>query len=209
MITLRARVLFARSSTLFRQQPNISEQSLDLTPTDRKTAKMASKRKSDVDDSPMKKKTRRYQTFRKEYTEKWSFIKPGRKGDSFAFCDVCANDFSVKSGGRDDCRRHVETEKHKNNTKSQDQTGSNKKITGFFQAKAETSTESTDVIRAEVMMVDLAVELNLPMAALDKVTKAVKIMFKDSEIAKKFQCGRSKGTAITKEIAAQTSLNLA
>lgn len=66
-----------------------------------------------------------------------------------------------------------------------------------------------DIIRAEVMLLDLATELNLPFSALDKLTKAVKIMFPDSELAKQFQCGRSKGTAIVKEIGATTSMKLA
>ena len=60
-----------------------------------------------------------------------------------------------------------------------------------------------DVIRAETMMVDLAVELNLPFSSLDSLSKAVKKMFPDSKIAKDFHCGRSKGTAILRENAAK------
>ena len=59
------------------------------------------------------------------------------------------------------------------------------------------------------MLVDLVKELNLPMTSLDKMTKAFKVMFKDSSIAKQFQCGRSKGTAIIKEIAAKSTISLA
>lgn len=66
-----------------------------------------------------------------------------------------------------------------------------------------------DVIRAETTLVDLAVELNLPMAALDKLSKGVKRMFPDSKIAKEFSCARSKGTAIVREIAAKTTVSLA
>ena len=58
-------------------------------------------------------------------------------------------------------------------------------------------------------MVDLAIELNLPLAAMDKITKGVKAMFHDSKIAKDFQCSRSKSTAIVKEMAATTTLQLA
>jgi hypothetical protein len=59
------------------------------------------------------------------------------------------------------------------------------------------------------MLVDLATELNLPLSALDKFTKAFKLMFKKDDVAKQFQCGRSKATAIIKEIAVKSTLSLA
>jgi hypothetical protein len=67
----------------------------------------------------------------------------------------------------------------------------------------------SDVIRAEVMLVDIITELSLPISTLDTFSKVFKIMFSDSDIAKQFHCGRSKGTAIVKEIAANTTLKLA
>ena len=83
-------------------------------------------------------------------------------------------------------------------------------MTSFFESGASTSATSEKldlaVIRAEIVMLDLAVELNLSMNSLEKLNKAVKVMFPDSEIAKKFQCSRTKGTALVKEMAAQTTL---
>ena len=85
-------------------------------------------------------------------------------------------------------------------------------ISGFFPTAAtsrNTNTTEAQVICAEVMLVDLVTELNLPFTALDTLTKAFKVMFKDSDVARNFQCGRSKGTAIVKEIAAKTSMGIA
>ena len=64
------------------------------------------------------------------------------------------------------------------------------------------------MIAAEVAMVDLVVELNLPLSTLDKINKVVKKVFKDSDMAKNFQCAGSKDTAIVKEISAKASLSL-
>lgn len=154
---------------------------------------------------------RRVQTYRVSYAEEWKFIRPG-KDEFHAFCEVCSCDIGVKHGGRDDVRRHIEeTDKHEKNAKLREQQQANSKITGFFQRGA-TSTASNldmDVIRSETLMVELAVELNLPMAAMDKISKGVKKAFPDSIIAKNFQCARSKSTAIVKEIAAKTTLSLA
>ena len=41
------------------------------------------------------------------------------------------------------------------------------------------------MIAAEVAMVDLAVELNLPLSTLDRINKIFKKVFKDSDIAKR------------------------
>ena len=59
-----------------------------------------------------------------------------------------------------------------------------------------------DVFSAKVKMVDLVIDLNLPMSSLDKLSKGMKKMFHDSKIGKSFQCARSKGTAIAKEMSA-------
>ena len=61
-----------------------------------------------------------------------------------------------------------------------------------------------DVFSAKVQMVDLVIDLNLPMSSLDKlsISKVMKKIFHDSKIGKSFQCARSKGTAIAKEMSA-------
>lgn len=56
---------------------------------------------------------------------------------------------------------HVETNKHKGNQKIRDSEKKNSKITGFLATKPNSKDETIDVIRAETMMVDLVVELNL------------------------------------------------
>ena len=59
-----------------------------------------------------------------------------------------------------------------------------------------------DVFSAKIKMVDLVIDLNLPMSSLDRLSKGMKKMLHDSKIGKSFQSARSKGTAIAKEMSA-------
>jgi len=52
-------------------------------------------------------------------------------------------------------------------------------------------------------MVELISDLNLSMNSATTLTQAFKVMFPDSEIAQRFQCGRTKATAIVKDLAAK------
>ncbi|KAK0050591.1 hypothetical protein Bpfe_019928 [Biomphalaria pfeifferi] len=146
---------------------------------------------------------KRIQKFRKEYTDEFPYILPARHCEYSAFCEICCSQFTVKYAGKYDITRHIASATHTSLAK---QVKVSKSIETFFPTSK--AKKNTDVIKAEVMLVDLVTELNLPLATLDKFTKAFKLMFKD-DIAKDFQCGRSKGTAIVKEIAAKTTLSLA
>ena len=79
------------------------------------------------------------------------------------------------------------------------------KISNMFVPKTVPDTglagERT-VTRAELTILDMVIESNLPLSVMDKFTKVVKIAFPDSEIASKFHCGRSKASCFVKESAA-------
>ena len=160
----------------------------------------SSKRSEDVSDlSPKKKPTKHicYQEYRNEYGKEFDLILLGKKGSSFAFCGICACDVSIWAGDKQDITSHSVTEKRKESEKKAKASKKNLKITGFL---VKDKMDDTDAEVIEMMMVDLVMELNLPLFALDKLSKASKLMFPDS---KKFQFGRSKGTVILKEISAK------
>lgn len=171
---------------------------------------------SDTAKTPPKtthKKQRRIQAFRDEYTRDYPYLFAGKKPNC-AYCKFCDKEFSVGRGGADDCRRHCESVKHTDNEKKEKEKNKCQKISGFFvQAPSSQSTaekkNGDSSIRAEVMLVDLVTELNLPLSSLDTFNKALPKMFPDSKIAQNVQCGRSKGTAILKEISAKTSTAIA
>ena len=87
-------------------------------------------------------KTVRHQKFLTEYTAKWDFIVPSVKGETYARCNSCNSDFSIKSSGAYDIKIHIESAKHKSSAKAR---ASNHAITSFFASEKD----DFSVIRAE------------------------------------------------------------
>ncbi|GBN12322.1 hypothetical protein AVEN_250723-1 [Araneus ventricosus] len=133
------------------------------------------------------KKRKNNQRFRKEYSEKWPYLIPGKEG--YARCSVCNTEFSITHGGKDDCRRHVSGPKHSDLVKAQLQQQS---ISNFYPSKLE----ENGVIKAETLFVRFLIEHNIPLAASDHSGVLFTRMFPDSDIAKKFSCGHTKTHAI-------------
>ena len=158
---------------------------------------------TEIGESPSTSK-KRPQCFRTEYSEEFPFIKKGKVCETNAYCEICNCEFKIKYGGKNDITKHNACKKHVELAKLAQES---KKVDTFFSSTK--SKKSNDVIKAEVMLVDLVTELNLPLASLDNFSKAFKLMFKEDKVAKQFQCGRSKGTAIVKEIAAKSTMSLA
>lgn len=156
---------------------------------------------SSVDNSSTKRRT---QVFIPKYTEEWPCIKASRRDETLAYCEICVSNFSIKHGGRDDVRRHVAGKKHAElalqASKTQD-------LSNFFKKKSSIENNFS-TMKAEMSFIDFALEHNIPLAAMDKLTKVVKKSFPDSEIARTFQCGRSKSTALVKEISADAASGL-
>ena len=154
------------------------------------------------------------QVFLERY-ETWPFMRRGKK-ETFAFCEICACNLYIGSGGRYDINFHVEnTEKHKKNVKLKESRDAKSKITRFFSVPVRVSIQIDQVRQAcprcdagRNMMVDVAVDLKMPLNSLETLDKAVKSMFPDNESAQKFQCSRTEGTAMVKEAAAQAILGL-
>eukprot|EP00745_Piridium_sociabile_P017086 TRINITY_DN2568_c0_g1_i14.p1 TRINITY_DN2568_c0_g1~~TRINITY_DN2568_c0_g1_i14.p1 ORF type:complete len:672 (-),score=163.69 TRINITY_DN2568_c0_g1_i14:435-2351(-) len=135
-----------------------------------------------------------------------------RKGEGFTHCTICRTDFSVEHGGMYDCDRHVKTNSHirfqenlKHSKTKQVQLGA------FFNRRStDQDFDSLEIAttRAEAMMCDIIAESNLPLAVADKLMKALKLMFPDSKIAQNMKCGRSKATAMIREMSCMHSMEL-
>ena len=77
------------------------------------------------------------------------------------------------------------------------------KLPAFFTSTPKTTKsgpEVLDVTRAEVMLTETLVKLNVPLSAADTLEKVVKIAFPDSAIAKNYSCARNK-TEIVNQLA--------
>ena len=141
-------------------------------------------------DSPVAKKKRKLehnQRFRQEYTDLFPFVTQSAR-DGYAFCTVCSSDVSIMHGGKGDIAKHSETPKHRNLLKL---SKTNQKITSAFKVASDTS-----VIKSEVTFTKFLIQNNVPLAVSDNAGKMFRHMFPDSNIAKKYGCGRTKTTAI-------------
>ncbi|KAK3778492.1 hypothetical protein RRG08_005776 [Elysia crispata] len=92
-----------------------------------------SKRKV-TDDAASSATKRRQQSFKKEYTEEFRFIRMG-KIETGAFCEICNSEFSIKSGGKNDIVRHIAGARHAERAKHSNVTAT---IKSFF-AQSPTS----------------------------------------------------------------------
>ena len=61
------------------------------------------------DQSKLKAKRMANQIFRKKYTKLWPCLEESKLSVHLALCSLCQSDISVKHGGRDKCRCHVES----------------------------------------------------------------------------------------------------
>ena len=126
----------------------------------------------------------------------------GTDGDDHAFCTLCRVKFSVRHGGANDVRKHFASTKHTSAVSSKQTTRSLSHF-GFGNSAAAVSARdraeelNLKVQRAEALFVHFIAEHNLPFRTGDHFTKLVKKMFPDSEIARQFQCSRTKTSVIT------------
>ena len=112
-------------------------------------------------------------------------------GNTFARCTLCSIDFGVYHGGRSDIAQHVRSKRHIESDKA---ASTSRSLASVFQPQT-----SEKVIEAEVRWATFVAKHNLAFLSSDHATKLFSSMFPDSEIAKKFACGRTKTTAIVKQ----------
>ena len=128
-------------------------------------------------------KRARSQCFKASYTTQWPYMVEA-DNDEYVFCTVCDDSFSIAHGSGSDICRHVQSAKHRGHEK---RVQSNKSITNFFSTTStkrfKSDGRTVAVTSAEVMLCEIIVEHNLPLATADVLTKAVKLMCPDSHIA--------------------------
>ena len=120
------------------------------------------------------------QKYRTEYTKEWPVLRRSKKSDYHVYCEPCKSEISVQYGGRDDCRRHINSAKHRDNAR---RVAENTDVRTFFSI----NTEQLNVTRAEIAMVNFLIEHNLSLAAADHATSMFNTVFVDSKIAKNFE----------------------
>ena len=139
--------------------------------------------------TPEKKKV-----YKSKYQNGWeiefTWVTKSEKGNSFAFCKLCQRHFSVSHAGKNDVKKHGNTDLHSRSLKTSKHLQS---VSDFVVTKSD-----QDVIRAETLFSNFIAEHNLPFLIADHLNKLCKKMFPDSKIAQKFSCGRTKASQIVK-----------
>ena len=142
---------------------------------------------------------RRYEnSFCDKWSTTYSFIKPSRLGEHYAFCEYCRADISISHGAMNDLVKHVNSNKHIRYAKAVTMCPS---ISNKFR---ESTSMKNSTIKAEALMVGFLVEHNLPIASSDHLSKLAHRMFPDSKIAGSLACGRTKSTHILQTIATES-----
>lgn len=127
----------------------------------------------------------------------------GEEGGDNAKCKVCGVTFSVRHGGANDVTKHFSSKKHIQAMSSMSNAQTLLKF-GFGQseeakrARRKQEEEQLSVQKAEALFVQFVAEHNLPFRVGDHFTKLVKSMFPDSNVARQFQCSRTKTSVLVR-----------
>ena len=109
------------------------------------------------------------------------------------YCQVCRKELNVASGGKDAFVSHSKVPAYIAAAKTVQNTR------GGMDQYLSNSVAQDKATRAEVMMVNFLAEHHQSFNIMDHFTLLVTSMFPDSDIARQFQCSRTKATAIIKK----------
>jgi hypothetical protein len=146
------------------------------------------------------KKRRVSQQFRPEYSVAYPVIRKSAKDCYHAFCSLCSVDINVSHGGIQDVKKHVLSSKHDSKAKLNNV----KKLPVFFSSSSDLS-----VVNAEVLFTEFLIEHSIPFTVADHAGALFRRMFPDSQIARKYGCGRTKTACIIEALVKEDSENIA
>lgn len=156
-------------------------------------------------DTPKKKRKKRLQRFKAEYTKLHSWATKVQGNVHQAFCTICRCNVGVGHGGANDLKVHESSAKH---VKAVKENKTNKLLTQFFPS-ATSSNEAqvtAKILTAETVSAYHCCKHSLSYNSQDCANKLYSTQFGDSEIAKKFSSGRTKMEAIIKGVLAPESV---
>ena len=107
-------------------------------------------------------------------------IRESKLGSQHAWCTVCCRDIKVAASGVYDVREHIKSKLHERQLHCG-------QVTNFVKAEVLFAN-----FMAEQNLPALLAEHNLPVLLADHFTDLARLMFPDSDIAKRFRCKRTK-----------------
>lgn len=155
---------------------------------------------------PSKKQKRKYS---QKYSKSWEndeefkkWLKSSKKSANFAYCGVCKVDLTIQAG-KTDLRKHANSKKHKENCVVVSRQPSVFDMPGSIRKQKETDAVKT----GEIRIASFVAEHDLPFTVVEHIPKLIQAICTDSEIAKQLKCGRTKATAIVKNVCGLESIS--
>lgn len=134
-----------------------------------------------------------------KYLEKWEndprfkgWLTKSMKGPEYFHCKACSADGKA---GKSEIEKHADGKKHK---KCVETIKSTKSVLDMPSVSGQ--RKEVQVKQGELILVSFLNEHNLPHSAIDHLVPAVQAACPDSNIAKQFKCGRTKCTAVIKNV---------
>ena len=140
-------------------------------------------------------KRRRSCFYDSEWEDKFPWVTKCPDDQTKARCKICCSSFTVAYDGAKALVQHAETQKHQRNIEA---AKASKRMSSFFVKKD--SSESVKVTVAELTHVYHGVKHHLSFLSQECAANVMKAVFDDSEILKKFTCGRTKASAIVNNV---------
>lgn len=144
-------------------------------------------------------KVKRKRTYTQKYKKEWEsdpefrgWLSNSVKGPEYFHCKACNTDGKA---GKSEIEKHAEGKKHIQNIKAVKSTVSVLEMPSVSGRRKE-----KQVKEGELRLVSFLNELNLPHFAITQLVQVVKAACPDSEIVKEFKCGRTKCTAMIKNV---------
>ena len=152
-------------------------------------------------------KKRRICTFREDWLKDSEFnywLSRDDKSTESARCKICCCSFSVKTDGLTAVRKHATGDKHKRNCQSQKMSTT---LKHFF--STPNCLEQEQITAAELAMTFHGVQHHHSYSSQACGNKLACEIFSDSKFSKKISCGKTKAEALTENILAPHSIELA
>lgn len=132
--------------------------------------------------------------------DEFKWCKSSAKGSTYAYCVVCCTDLTLKAG-KGDLRKHANTKKHLEKCaliKSQPSVLN-------IPSTSRKSREEETVKSSEIRFAAFISEHDLPFTIAEHLPHFIQAVCPDSAVAKKLKCGRTKATAIVKNVTGRES----
>ncbi|KAJ8868884.1 hypothetical protein PR048_030425 [Dryococelus australis] len=147
---------------------------------------------------PTKPKKQYFQIFREFYKQDFPCILKSDKGHKFAFCSICCCNFIIACDVKNDITNHLKCSKHVINIKSAEQNKKKSVSVNFFVV----------VVAQTVSLLISCWNIIFLLSESARAVPLFKKMFPRSEVGKRYDCGRTKTSAIMQEMAEDTCRNV-